>query len=99
MQLVSSVLFVVDFLHHRRGAALALLGVPEVSDWLEKSSHREISWCTAVRVWLMGAFSFVLILASTVPGALALSNLPPERAEFFTHWILLITLLATGVLR
>jgi hypothetical protein len=93
-----SVAFIVDFLHHRPGAALALLLIPALSLWVEKSSPAEIPWRTAARHWLLAcAFSFVLILASIAPGVFALSDLPPERSEFVTHWILLTTLLATGV--
>jgi len=96
--LLGSVVFIVDFLRHRPGAALALLAVPAVCVWLEKSSNGEVPPHTAARLWLLAyAFSFLLILSSIIPGVFALSDLPPERAEFITQWILLTTLLATGI--
>jgi hypothetical protein len=96
---LGSAIFIVDFLRHRPAAALALLALPAVVAWLEKSSPGlEMPWRTVVSVWLLAcAFSFVLILGSIIPGVFALSDVPPERAEFIAHWILLATLLCTGV--
>ncbi len=96
--LVGSVVFVLHFLHHCPVAAVAVLGVPAIMIWMEKSTPPlQMPWRTAAGACLLaGACSFVLIFVSIFPGVFALSDLPPKRAEFIPHWIMLATLLCAG---
>src|SRR5262249_12937702 len=80
-------------------AVITLLGVSAILIWMEKSSPTlQMPGRTVAGLCLLAcAFSFVLIFVSIFPGVFALSDLPPKRAQFIPHWILLTTLLCMGV--
>jgi len=94
----ASTKYIVDFLHTRPLAALAIFVVPLVlSGFQQLKAGPRFGWrstiCATVGGWI---FAFFLIFSAILPGMYAFSAMPPERALFVDHWVLLFTLLLTG---
>jgi len=95
----ASARYLVDFLHTRPLAALALVVVPLI---LTRSQHLQTltraGWRSSIYVIAGGwIFGFFLISSAILPGLYAFSAMPPDRALFVDHWVLLLTLLLNGL--
>jgi hypothetical protein len=91
--------YIVDFLHTRPLAALALFVVP----WaVARSQQLRTEGRTGLRSTIYviigaWAFAFFLIFSAILPGMYAFSSMPPDRALFVDHWTLLLTLMLSGL--
>jgi hypothetical protein len=95
----ASVGYIVDFLHSRPLAALALFAVSWAvirSEQLQTETQA-VSRSTIYVITGGWAFAFLLIFSAILPGMYAFSSLPPDRALFVDHWILLLTLMLSGL--
>jgi Family of unknown function (DUF6056) len=95
----ASARYVVDFLHTRPLAALGLFVVSFALTYSQKlQSATRADWRSAIYVISGGwAFAFFLIFSAILPGMHAFSSMPPDRALFVDHWILLLTLMLSGL--
>jgi len=91
--------YLVDFLHTRPLAALGLF----VLSWAVAKSQQSqtgtrAGWRSTIYVIIGGwTFAFFLIFIAILPGMYAFSSMPPDRALFVDHWILLLTLIFSGL--
>ena len=95
---VASTKYVVEFLHTRPLAALAMFLIPFVlSGFQQLHSGPRFGWRPTIYITAAGwIFAFFLIFSAILPGMYAFSAMPPERALFIDHWVLLLALLLTG---
>jgi hypothetical protein len=94
----ASIRYVADFLHTRPLAALALLVVSfALTQSLQSRTGARASSRSTIYVlgggWI---FAFFLIFIAILPGMYAFSSMPPDRALFLDHWVLLLTLMLSG---
>ncbi len=97
--LAASAGYIFDFLRVRPLAALTLFAVPLALTRSEQlQSAGRTCWRSAIFV-IAGAWilAFFLIFSGILPGMHAFSSMPPDRALFVDHWIMLLTLMLSGV--
>jgi hypothetical protein len=95
----ASTRYVVDFLHTRPMAALALFVVSLALTVSQQSqTGTRAGWRSTIYLITGGwTFAFFLIFSAILPGMYAFSSMPPDRALFVGHWILLLTLMLSGL--
>src|SRR5271156_3156106 len=89
--------YMVDFLHTRPLAALALFALSWLVTKSQLQTGTRAGWRSIIYVIAGGwIFAFFLIFTAILPGMYAFSSMPPDRALFVDHWILLLTLMLSG---
>jgi Family of unknown function (DUF6056) len=95
----ASARYMVDFLHTRPLAALGLFVVSlALINSQQSQGETRASWRSSIYVIIGGwIFAFFLIFSAILPGMYAFSSMPPDRALFVDHWILLLALMLSGL--
>lgn len=96
---IASIRYVVDFLHTRPLAALGLFVVAlALANTQQSQTQTRAGWRSAFYVIGGGwTLAFFLIFSAILPGMYAFSSMPPDRALFVAHWVLLLTLMLSGI--
>ncbi|HLV87871.1 MAG TPA: DUF6056 family protein [Candidatus Sulfotelmatobacter sp.] len=96
--IAASTKFIFDFLHARPLAALGVFVISlALANTQQPQADTRPGWRFALSIVAGGwVVTFLLIFSAILPGMYAFSSLPPDRALFVDHWVLLLALMLTG---